>query len=185
MDVINHCGPRVKIEGCVNTKKIERATAVPITTVRFGVPVLGFTGGWGADRHTQESPIASPLGVPPLPQGLRDGQKLLEYYPEASKRAHEQGRVVVKLVMSPSGALDLPMKIDRDLTDATPRLEEAAQKILRGTKFEPGENYKKNVSVSIVFELVPCGAVTHTPTTANHITFCPAQSPSSTCESAR
>ena len=177
MDVINHCGPRGKIEGCVNTKKIERATAVPITSVMLAVLVLVFTGGCVADRHTQESPIASPLGVPPLPQGLRDGQKLLEYYPDASKRAHEQGRVVVKLVISPSGALDLPMKIDRDLTDATPRLEEAAQKILRGTKFEPGENYKKNVSVSIVFELVPCGAVTHEPTTDYRINLCLDPSP--------
>jgi TonB family protein len=175
MDVINHRGPQ--IEGCVNTKKIERATAVPIISVILAALVLVFTGGCVTDRHAQESPIPTPLAAPSLPEGLRDGQKLLDYYPDASKRAHEQGRVVVKLQIGASGTLDRPMQIDRERTDATPRLEEAAQKILSGAKFEAGDNYKRNVTVSIVFELVPCGAVTQEPTTDYRIDLCLDPSP--------
>ena len=130
-------------------------------------------------RHGQESPIA-PVSLPPLPTGLSDGQKLLEYYPDASKRAHEQGRVVVKLHTAPSGAIDLPLQIDRDRTDASPRLEEAAQMILSGRKFEAAENYRNNLAVSIVFELAPCGTVVQDTASDYRINLCLDPSPYAT-----
>jgi TonB family protein len=138
--------------------------------------VLGLVAGCVHNRHAPERPVSIPLAVPPLPERLRDGQKLLEYYPDASKRAHEQGRVVVKLHIGASGALDLP-QIDSGLTDAAPRLAEAALKILRGWRFEVGDNYKTNVTVSIVFELVPCGAVAQDPTADYRINLCLDPSP--------
>jgi hypothetical protein len=113
--------------------------------------------------------------APPLPLNL--SRTHLEYYPDASKRAHEQGRVVVKLHLDSSGAIGLPMQIDRERTDAAPRLEEAAQKILSGSKFETDRNFKKNLSVSIVFELVPCGSVAQEPTADYHINICLDPSP--------
>jgi hypothetical protein len=139
--------------------------------------VLGFAAGCANNRQAPERPVSIPLVAPPLPEQLRDGQNLLEYYPDASKRAHEQGRVVVKLKIGASGALDLPMQIDRDLTDAAPRLAEAALKILKGWRFEVGDNYKTNVTVSIVFELVPCGAVTQDLTADYRINLCLDPSP--------
>jgi hypothetical protein len=83
----------------------------------------------------------------------------------------------MKLHLDPSGAIDLPMQIDRERTDAAPRLEEAAQKILSHTSFETGDNYKKNLTVSIVFELVPCGTVTQDPTADYRINLCLDPSP--------
>jgi hypothetical protein len=134
--------------------------------------VLALVAGCANNRHASERPT-----VPPLPEGLRDGQKFLEYYPDASKRAHEQGRVVAKLQIGPSGALDLPIQIDSNLTDAAPRLEEAARKILRGWRFEVGDKYKTNVTASIVFELEPCGTVTQAPTADYRLNLCLDPSP--------
>jgi Gram-negative bacterial TonB protein C-terminal len=131
--------------------------------------------GCVAGRHAPAIP--APRAAPPIPKRLSDGQKLLDYYPDASKRAHEQGRVVIKLQIGASGELEQPIQIDRERTDATARLAEAAQKILSGAKFDVGDTYKKNVTVSIVFELVPCGAVTHDPTTDYRINLCLDPSP--------
>jgi hypothetical protein len=103
---------------------------------------------------------------------LSDGQDLLEYYPIVSKRLHDQGRVVVKLQIGASGAPEQPVQIDRERTDAPLRLEEAAQKIFSGRRFGAGESYKKTVTVSIVFELLPCGAVTQDPTADYRINVC-------------
>lgn len=113
--------------------------------------------------------------APPLPNILT--RTHLEYYPDASKRAKEQGRVVLKIHLDPSGAIDLPMQIDGESTDAAPRLQDAAQKILRGTKFETGGNYKKDLAVSIVFELAPCGSVAHALTANYRIDVCLDPSP--------
>jgi hypothetical protein len=134
--------------------------------------VLVLVAGCVNNRHALERPVSLALAAPPLPEGLRDGQKLLEYYPDASKRAHEQGRVVVKLQTGASGVTELPMQIDSDLTDAAPRLQETALKILKGWRFEVGDNYKTNLTIGIVFELVPCGAVTQEPTADYRINLC-------------
>jgi TonB family protein len=146
--------------------------ALFILLAAFGI------GGCATHRPAQESPVVPSLSAPPLPNQLT--KPLLEYYPDASKRAHEQGRVVVKLHLDPSGAIDLPMQIDRESTDAAPRLQEAAQKILSGAKFEAGDGYKKNLTVSIVFELLPCGTVAHEPTADHRINLCFDPSPYAT-----
>lgn len=143
----------------------------------FSLLGLVLATGCVADGPAKEPPTSTPLAVPALPNGLRDGQKLLDYYPDASKRAHEQGRVVVTLGIGASGTLEPSMQVDRERTDATPRLEEAAQKILWGAKFESGENYESNVTVSIVFELVPCDAVAQDPTADYRINLCLDPSP--------
>ena len=143
----------------------------------FVLLVLVFAGGCVTDRHTQEPPIQTTLAAPPLPQGLSDGQDLLDFYPNVSKRLHDQGRVVVKLQIGASGSLEQPIQIDRERTNATNQLEEAALKIFSGRRFGVGENYKKNVTVSIVFELLPCGAVTQDPTADYRINICLDPSP--------
>jgi hypothetical protein len=141
-------------------------------SLTFLLLVLVFTGGCVTDRQAPE-PSSRPALTPPLPKRLLEGQMLLEFYPAESKRTHEQGRVVLNLQIGASGALEQPMQIDHWRTDATPRLEEAAQKILSfGGRFLVGENYRKNVTMSIVFELAPCGAVKHDPTADYRVSLC-------------
>lgn len=111
----------------------------------------------GCSRWRPTDQATSVSLAPPLPQALH--RSLHEWYPDASKRLHEQGRVVVDGDISPAGVLIEPVSIDRTQTDATPRLEEAASKLLRGIKFDIGDRYKKRVTISIVFELVPCGSI--------------------------
>jgi len=124
---------------------------------------------------TTQSPASIAPEAPPLPKSLHG--KLVEYYPDGSKRAHEQGRVVVIAEIGPSGVLEQAVSFDRTQTDATPRLEEAAAKVLRGNKFEVGNRYKKRVTVSIVFELVPCGAITQASSVDYRINICLDPSP--------
>src|SRR6266478_5440156 len=125
---------------------------------------------------TQQPAKQTPAPVaPPLPKALSG--RLLEYYPDASKRQHEQGRIVVDAEIGPSGVFEQPVSIDRVQTDATPRLEEAASKILRDGKFDVGVRYKKRVTVSIVFELVPCVSIAQAASADYRINICLDPSP--------
>jgi TonB family protein len=140
---------------------------------RLGLGVLILAGGCVNSRVAPEQPVPVPLPAPPLPAELRDGgQKLLDYYPDASRRAHEQGRVVVKLQIDASGARSHVIEVDHERTHAASRLEDAAVKILKGAQFETGDTYRKDVTASILFELEPCGAVTHDPTADYRIALC-------------
>ena len=169
MDVLN----RLDCAGQLTTPRVPLSKHAHNLSLTFFLLALVFTGGCVADLHAQEPSSSPPLEVPPLPKRLQHGQELLEFYPNRSKWAHEQGRVVVNLQIGDSGALEQPMQIDRERTDATPRLEEAAQKILSfGGRFAVGDNYKKNVTVSIVFELPPCGTVKQDPTADHRINLC-------------
>jgi outer membrane biosynthesis protein TonB len=131
---------------------MQRRKHVRNSSSTFVLLVLVFAGGCVTDRHIQEPPIQTTLAAPPLPEGLSDGQDLLDCYPNVSKRLHDQGRVVVKLQIGASGAIEQPLQIDRERTDATSQLEAAALKIFSGRRFGVGEHYKKNVAVSVVFE---------------------------------
>jgi hypothetical protein len=82
------------------------------------------------------------------------------YYPDASKRAKEVGRVVMNLKIGPSGTLEGPAALDEKQTSAPPRLVEAATKIIQRVHFDVGNTYKRSVKVSLVFEIEPCGAFT-------------------------
>jgi len=77
----------------------------------FLIFVAGLAGCTSEPAKQTTAPVA-----PPLPNNLT--RTHLEYYPDASKRAKEQGRVVLKIHLDPSGAIDLPMQIDRESTDA-------------------------------------------------------------------
>ena len=139
----------------------------------FIIYFAAVTGCSSARRPADQAMTAS--SVPPLPQALHG--RLLEWYPDASKRAHEQGRVVVNGQISPAGVLIQPVSIDRTQTDATPRLEAAASKLLMGNKFEVGDHYKNRVTISIVFELVPCGSIAQASSVDYRVNICLDPSP--------
>jgi Gram-negative bacterial TonB protein C-terminal len=103
------------------------------------------------------------LVAPPLPKPIANEENLQGYYPDASKRAKEIGRVVVELKISPSGALDGPPLVDASQTSAAPRLIDATMNMLdqKWIIFDVGGMYKRIVRASVVFELQPCGAITH------------------------
>jgi hypothetical protein len=128
-----------------------------------------------AHRPANEAPEAITRTAPPLPKSLRG--KLLDYYPDGSKRAHEQGRVVMNAEIGPSGRIVQPISIDAANTDAAARLVDAASKILGGSKFEVGDRYKTRVTVSVVFELVPCGSIVQAESADYRISICLDPSP--------
>src|SRR5580692_5663157 len=118
MDVLN----RLDCAGQLTTPRVPLSKHAHNLSLTFFLLALVFTGGCVVDLHAQEPSSSPPLEVPPLPKRLQHGQELLEFYPNRSKWAHEQGRVVANLQIGDSGALEQPMQIDRERTDATPRL---------------------------------------------------------------
>jgi TonB family protein len=140
----------------------------------FALFLILMTAAAGCATHRPAKQTPAPV-APPLPKALSG--RLLEYYPDASKRQHEQGRVVIDAEIGPSGVFEQPVSIDRAQTDAAPRLEEAASKILRNVKFDVGEGYKKRVTVSIAFELVPCGSIAQAASVDYRINLCLDPSP--------
>lgn len=101
------------------------------------------------------------LVAPPLPEAYRSGN-LLEYYPDASKRAHETGEVIVDFAVAADGKLQ-NVSVNEQRSASFPRLFKAATQIVQGLKLAVGDNYKTQLTMSIVFEIAPCGNVAHSP----------------------
>jgi hypothetical protein len=102
-----------------------------------------------ADRGTQTIRFA--------PRSLAKNLSPSEYYPDASKRAHETGEVILHFHIGSEGIAQAPFVVDETTKDF-PRLIEAAQKMLRDTRYESGEHYRHEVTASVLFELMPdCG----------------------------
>src|ERR1700735_3285064 len=74
--------------------------------------------------------IEKPLLVaPPLPERYLTGN-LNEYYPDASKRAHETGEVVVEFTVAADGAVQ-HITVNEQRSARLPRLFDAATKMLQ------------------------------------------------------
>jgi TonB family protein len=99
------------------------------------------------------------LVAPPLPERYLNGN-FLEYYPDASKRAHETGEVIVKFTVAANGVVN-NIAVNEQGSVPLPRLLNAAVKIVQGLKLAVGDNYKTSLTMSIVFEIAPCGNVPH------------------------
>jgi TonB family protein len=80
-----------------------------------------------------------------------------EYYPDASKRAHETGEVVLRFHIGPDGIARGPFVADAERSTGSPRLIDAAQKVFYRHRFEAGESYRHDVTASVLFEIMPCG----------------------------
>ena len=106
--------------------------------------------------------IEKPLLVaPPLPERYLTGN-LNEYYPDASRRAHDAGEVIVDFTVAADGAVR-DVTVNEQRSAQLPRLFKAATQIVQGLKLAVGDNYKTQLSMSIVFEISPCGYVPHSP----------------------
>lgn len=106
--------------------------------------------------------IDKPLLVaPPLPGRYLTGN-LNEYYPDASKRAHETGEVIVNFTVAANGVVN-NIAVNEHASAPYPRLLNAATKIVQELKLAVGDNYKTSLSMSIDFEIAPCGNVPHSP----------------------
>jgi hypothetical protein len=96
------------------------------------------------------------------PRSLEKRLSPSDYYPDASKRAHETGEVIFHFHIGSDGIAQPPFVADETSKDF-PRLIEAAQKILRDTRYEGGESYRHEVTASILFELMlDCGKLQST-----------------------
>ncbi len=108
----------------------------------------------GAQSSPEDRALAPRVWAPP-----RD---VSEYYPPASLRLGETGRVILRFTVNADGHAVEPVSVNEDQpSGASPRLVVAAERYLGDLRFDTGERYKKVLVASFVFELAPCGALEH------------------------
>lgn len=147
--------------------------------LKVQVPVMSASGLRGLNKHMQRMAQVVPLiclavvsgcacpklvdkpllVTPPLPERYLTGN-LNEYYPDASRRAHDTGEVIVDFAVAANGAVN-SIAVNERRSVQLPRLFKAATQIVQGLKLAAGDNYKISLSMSIVFEISPCGNVPH------------------------
>ncbi len=111
-----------------------------------------------------QAPVAAPVvaAPPPAPKATtnvgpdpRHPLKIGEdYYPDASKRANEEGRCIVSMTVGADGTIK---NESIQTTSGFPRLDEACLKGVHGQKMKPatedGKPVEKTVSIPIVWKL--------------------------------
>ncbi len=116
---------------------------------------------------TTPQPVAAPVTAPAPPappvqhvgtniaQDPRHPLKIGEdYYPDASKRANEEGRCIVSITVAADGRITAE---SIQTTSGFPRLDEACLKGVHGQRMKPatedGKPVEKTVSIPIVWKL--------------------------------
>jgi hypothetical protein len=94
-----------------------------------------------------------------------------DYYPDASRRAHETGEVILHFRIGADGIAQEPLVVD-DATSAVPRLIEEAEKLFRSTRYETDERYRHEVTASVLFEIMPCGKLKATAGLDYYLSLC-------------
>jgi TonB family protein len=122
-------------------------------------------------RTPARAPVSAAPVAPPLPERYKNGD-FVEYYPDASRRAHESGEVVVEFTVGPQGLVDEPITVSEEESAAFPRLQKAARQIAQGMRFPVGDAYKRTLTASIVFEISACGSVPHSGGTDYDLNLC-------------
>jgi protein TonB len=112
----------------------------------------------------QQAPVAAPVvaAPPPTPHATtniamdpRHPLKIGEdYYPDASKRANEEGRCIVQMTVGADGTIK---NESIQTSSGFPRLDEACLKGVHGQRMKPatedGKPVEKTVSIPIVWKL--------------------------------
>jgi protein TonB len=112
----------------------------------------------------QQAPVAAPVvaAPPPTPHATtniamdpRHPLKIGEdYYPDASKRANEEGRCIVQMTVGADGSIK---NESIQTSSGFPRLDEACLKGVHGQRMKPatedGKPVEKTVSIPIVWKL--------------------------------
>ena len=107
------------------------------------------------------APVAVPVETPAAPQTVESPRFGMAYlnnpapvYPVMSRRNHEQGRVMLRVSVSPAGTVDA---IEIHSSSGFPRLDEAALAVVRRWRFQPARSGNEAVAgkalVPINFEL--------------------------------
>jgi hypothetical protein len=93
------------------------------------------------------------LVAPPMTNSNHD---MSDWYPDASRRMHETGMVVIHFTVGDRGVPKQPFIVD-EKTSAPDRLIDIAQKALYGAiRLQVGAGYKQSLTASFLFELEPC-----------------------------
>jgi hypothetical protein len=123
--------------------------AIAIVVAAVGSPSEGQTPSSPEDHRI------APRILPPQ----RDAS---EYYPPASLRIGETGRVVLRFSVDAAGKAVEPFTVDNDQS-LTPseRLIVAAEDYLKDSRFDTRADSKKVLEASFVFEFAPCGELGH------------------------
>ena len=129
----------------------------PGLSVRIVLISVLLAGGCASPKLVDKPLLVAPL----LPERYLTGD-LNEYYPDASKRAHESGEVIVDFTIAADGIVQY-IAVNEQRSVQLPRLLKAATQIVQGLKMAIGEKCKTSLSMSIVFEIAPCGNVPHSP----------------------
>ena len=112
----------------------------------------------------QQAPVAAPVVAAPAPtphattniamdprHPLKIGE---DYYPDASKRANEEGRCIVQMTVGADGTIK---NESIQTSSGFPRLDEACLKGVHGQRMKPatedGKPVEKTVSIPIVWKL--------------------------------
>ena len=127
----------------------------PFVTIKAGVSsalliviLLELVPSWAAVPDTVPTMIA--------PRGDAS-----EYYPPASLRSGETGLVVLGFTVNVDGKVIEPFTLDGTSGSSSYRLILAAEHYIRDARFGPGSHYTKRLTASFVFEIAPCGLLTH------------------------
>jgi periplasmic protein TonB len=115
---------------------------------------------------TVQTPVAAPVAAaPPAPPPPKAGTPIKQdpkhplkigedYYPDASKRANEEGRCIVQMTVAADGRITAEAI---QTTSGFPRLDEACLKGVHGQRMLPatedGKPVEKTVSIPIVWKL--------------------------------
>jgi outer membrane biosynthesis protein TonB len=146
---------------------MERARPrLPFWPLSLLLLATGCTSG-SAPRQTTARDETPPISMLPL-----DTSTLDYYYPDASRRAKETGRVVARLTIGANGVPEEPIDIDSEQSTSYPRLLDATRKIFRRRQFAIGDGYSRTVTASVVFEIAPCGNIPHVKDVNFHLDVC-------------
>ena len=109
------------------------------------------------------------------------------YYPNASRRLGETGRIVLRFSIGPDGKVsgpilhDDPVIVDlgrsQDREGPARRLIEAAERYISKATFDVRGVHKRHLVASVVFEMEPCGKVKDRRTYDYAILICGEQPP--------
>lgn len=120
-----------------------------------------FVSTFTVTAYSSAQNVSSPQDPAIAPSILAPSRDVSEYYPAASLRAEEMGRVVLHFTVNEEGKAVEPFTMDGTSGSSSYRLIVGAQQYLRDSRFGSGTHYKKMLTASFIFELAPCGTLEH------------------------
>lgn len=109
---------------------------------------------------------------------LQPARDASEYYPQASLRLGEVGRVVLHFSVNADGKAVEPFTVDAGQSiDAVERLVVTASDYLKESRFISRAPYRGILTASFVFEFAPCGTLEHSLTYDYTINLCRERAP--------